>query len=51
MNLYVVRHGEVLSHNFVSKCIWALEENITNKNQLMNYVHTNDEIKRYFIKD
>ena len=41
----------VVTHNFVSKCIWALEENITDKNQLMNYVHQNGEIKKYFIED
>ena len=37
----------VVTHNFVSKCIWAIEENITDKNQLMNYVHPNGEIKQY----
>lgn len=41
----------VVTHNFVSKCIWALEENITDKNQLMNYVHPNGEIKKYINTD
>lgn len=41
----------VITHNFVSKCIWALEENITDKNQLMNYIHQNGEIKYYLVRD
>ena len=48
---YKAKNVLVVTHNFVSKCIWALEESITDKNQLMNYVHQNGEIKKYFIED
>lgn len=41
----------VVTHNFVSKCIWGIEENITNKDKLGNFVHPNGEVKKYFIED
>ena len=41
----------VVTHNFVSKCIWGIEENITSKDELGSFVHPNGEVKKYFIKD
>ena len=37
----------IVTHNFVSKCIWANENNITNKEKLIKFFHANDEIKFY----
>lgn len=48
---YKEKNVLVVTHNFVSKCIWALEENITNKDELGNFVHPNGEVKKYFVKD
>lgn len=48
---YKEKNVLVVTHNFVSKCIWALEENITDKDKLMNYVHQNGDIKYYLVRD
>ena len=41
----------IVTHNFVSKCIWINETNATNKDEINNFVHANDEVKHYFKKD
>ena len=41
----------VVTHNFVSKCIWINETNTTNKDEINNFVHANDEVKHYYEKD
>ena len=41
----------IVTHNFVSKCIWINETNATNKDEINNFVHANDEVKHYFEKD
>ena len=41
----------VVTHNFVSKCIWINETNATNKDEINKFIHANDEIKLYFEKD
>ena len=41
----------VVTHNFVSKCIWINETNTTNKEEINNFVHENDEVKYYYEKD
>lgn len=37
----------VVTHNFISKCIWILENNIKSKEQINNFFHDNGEIKLY----
>lgn len=39
----------IVTHNFISKCIWILENNIQNKEQIDEFYHNNDEIKYYLI--
>ena len=41
----------VVTHNFICKCIWGIEKNITNADELGEFVQTNGEIKLYIIKD
>ncbi len=41
----------VVTHNFVSKCIWINETKATNKDEINNFVHANDEVKYYYEKD
>lgn len=41
----------VVTHNFVSKCIWINETNVTNKEEINSFIHANDEVKYYFEKD
>ena len=41
----------VVTHNFVSKCIWINETNATNKDEINNFIHANDEVKYYYEKD
>lgn len=41
----------VVTHNFVSKCIWINETNETNQNEINNFWHANDEVKHYYEKD
>ena len=35
----------------MSKCIWINETNATNKDEINNFVHANDEVKYYYEKD
>jgi probable phosphoglycerate mutase len=37
----------VVTHNFISKCIWILENDIKNKEDIGKFFHNNDEIKFY----
>lgn len=37
----------IVTHNFISKCIWILEDNIQNKELINNFFHDNGEIKVY----
>lgn len=37
----------IITHNFISKCIWIIENNITDKNEINKYLQKNDEIKIY----
>jgi probable phosphoglycerate mutase len=37
----------IVTHNFVSKCIWILEEDIKKAEDIGKFFHNNDEIKVY----
>lgn len=37
----------VVTHNFISKCIWILENHIQSLEQINRFFHSNDEIKYY----
>ena len=37
----------VVTHNFISKCIWILENHIQSPEQINRFFHSNDEIKYY----
>lgn len=37
----------IVTHNFISKCIWILVNNIESKEQIDNFFHDNGEIKHY----
>ena len=37
----------VVTHNFISKCIWILENNISDMDLINSFFHNNDEIKIY----
>ena len=37
----------VVTHNFISKCIWILENHIQSPEQIDRFFHPNDEIKYY----
>ncbi len=37
----------VVTHNFISKCIWILENNIQNKDLINDFFHDNGDIKFY----
>ena len=37
----------IVTHNFISKCIWILENNIQNKELINDFFHDNGEIKFY----
>ena len=41
----------IVTHNFVSKCIWINETKTTNKDEINNFMHANDEVKHYYEKD
>ena len=40
----------VVTHNSISKCLWILMNNITNKEEINNFFHNNGEIKKYVEK-
>ena len=37
----------IVTHNFISKCIWIIENNITDIEQIDEFFHNNEEIKFY----
>lgn len=37
----------IVTHNFISKCVWILENNICSQEQINNFFHDNGEIKYY----
>ncbi len=37
----------IITHNFISKCIWILENGIKDTEQINSFFHNNDEIKHY----
>lgn len=37
----------IVTHNFICKCIWMLEEGISDKNEINSFFQENDEIRRY----
>lgn len=50
-NKYQGRKVLIVTHNFICKCIWMLENNITDPNQISAFFQENDEIKRYVIPE
>lgn len=41
----------VVTHSFVSKCIWILENNIQSQEQINSFFHDNGEIKHYYNRE
>lgn len=41
----------IVTHNFICKCIWMLENNITDPEQINTFFQDNDEIKKYVIPE
>ena len=41
----------IVTHNFICKCIWMLENNITDLEQINAFFQENDEIKKYVIPE
>lgn len=37
----------IVTHNFISKCIWIIENNIQSTEQINSFYHKNGEIKHY----
>lgn len=37
----------IVTHNFICKCIWMLENHITDSKQIEQYLQKNDEVKQY----
>lgn len=37
----------IVTHNFICKCIWIIEENVMNPEEINNFFQKNDEIKVY----
>lgn len=37
----------LVTHSFISRCLWIITENITNEEEMSNFVHPNDQIKTY----
>lgn len=40
----------IVTHNSISKCIWILMNDITNKEEINKFFHNNGEIKKYVKK-
>lgn len=40
----------IVTHNSISKCIWVLMNDITDKEEINNFFHNNGEIKKYVEK-
>ena len=50
-NNYKGKKVLIVTHNFICKCIWIIENNITKLEEINNFFQDNDEIKKYIIKD
>lgn len=37
----------LITHSFISRCLWALENNITEEKDFAKFLHKNDEIRIY----
>lgn len=48
--LYEKERVLIVTHNFICKCIWMLENNITDKEEINAFFQNNDEIRRYIKK-
>lgn len=40
----------IITHNFISRCIWMIINDITDVDEINAYFHKNDEIKMYTVK-
>lgn len=40
----------IVTHNFICKCIWMLEEEITDMDEINSFLQENDEIRKYVKK-
>ncbi len=43
--------GDILlvTHSFISRCLWIITENITDPAEMGNFIHPNDEIREYIL--
>ena len=41
--------GDILlvTHSFISRCLWIITENITDEQKMGDFIHKNDEIRVY----
>ena len=39
----------LVTHSFISRCLWALENHITDEKEFAKFLHQNDEIKIYHL--
>lgn len=37
----------LVTHSFISRCLWIITENITDEEEMSNFLHPNDQIKIY----
>lgn len=37
----------LVTHSFISRCLWTLTENITDEDEMSTFIHKNDELKIY----
>ena len=37
----------IITHSFISRCLWIITENIQNPEKMSTFLHRNDEIKEY----
>ena len=40
----------IVTHNFICKCIWILENNIVDEEKISSFIQENDEIRKYVKK-
>lgn len=50
-NSYKGKRVLIVTHNFICKCIWIIENKITELDEINDFFQNNDEIKKYIIKD
>lgn len=48
------KYGDVaqlllITHSFISRCLWAIENNVTEEKEFAKFSHKNDEVKIYKI--